>query len=455
MKLSRRNFLRGVLASSSLLLFNTSIYSETQKKSSKKLKIGIIGAGVSGLVASYKLNRAGMDSILFEAGASYGGRLKSNLTLSDFPIELGAEFIHGNHSSHYEIVKKSNASIFNSNQLDDFYFIGNDLKDETQLDNDETFQKVLSFLKRSIPKHTKDISVRDYLKSKKIQDEYHFLIEGLLSEQFGTDLSKISVKYLSKPYQNYFKDQIHFLQKNRSLLSVIEEVYASKFQKILFNFPVKKIDYSTDKVIISGDSDRSYEVDKVIVTVPISVLQSESIKFDPGLPGEILSSIGSIGMDQGMKFTLKFNERFWEKTTGKIVSPGLVPIYYPSGHFRSTSNNILMGSLSGKKYHDLIGSSSSPLPEILKDLDSIFGSNTASRKNTDGIFMDWGKEEYIRGVRSYPSQKENQSRALLSKPIDDKVYFSGEAVDNNGYFGTISGAINSALSAVDYILAKS
>ena len=57
-------------------------------------KVIIIGAGASGLAAAKILQRNNVDYLVLEASNRYGGRLKENKTLADFPIDLGAEWIH-------------------------------------------------------------------------------------------------------------------------------------------------------------------------------------------------------------------------------------------------------------------------------------------------------------------------------------------------------------------------
>ena len=57
-------------------------------------KVIIIGAGAAGLAAAKILQRNNIDYLILEASNRYGGRLKENKTLADFPIDLGAEWIH-------------------------------------------------------------------------------------------------------------------------------------------------------------------------------------------------------------------------------------------------------------------------------------------------------------------------------------------------------------------------
>lgn len=56
----------------------------------------IVGAGAAGLTAAYHLQNAGWDNVqILEATERIGGRVRKDETLADFPIDLGAEWIHG------------------------------------------------------------------------------------------------------------------------------------------------------------------------------------------------------------------------------------------------------------------------------------------------------------------------------------------------------------------------
>src|SRR5919201_1294251 len=61
-----------------------------------RIDVVVIGAGAAGLAAARDLSQAGLRLVVVEARPRIGGRI---LTLHDprapLPIELGAEFIHG------------------------------------------------------------------------------------------------------------------------------------------------------------------------------------------------------------------------------------------------------------------------------------------------------------------------------------------------------------------------
>lgn len=64
------------------------------KSDKNKYSVIIIGAGAAGIAAAYLLAKLDIDFIILEASNRYGGRLKDDTNFADFPIPLGAEWLH-------------------------------------------------------------------------------------------------------------------------------------------------------------------------------------------------------------------------------------------------------------------------------------------------------------------------------------------------------------------------
>ena len=71
----------------------------------------VVGAGAAGLSAAYLLQRAGVEVTILEASTEYGGRMRRDATWVDFPVPLGAEWLHTDPSVLDEIVDDDNVDI--------------------------------------------------------------------------------------------------------------------------------------------------------------------------------------------------------------------------------------------------------------------------------------------------------------------------------------------------------
>ncbi|WP_083629617.1 flavin monoamine oxidase family protein [Tenacibaculum agarivorans] len=81
-------------------------------KSSKfKGKVLIIGTGAAGLTAAYRLSQLGVDFQILEASSTYGGRMKTTNDFVDFPIPLGAEWLHIERSIFHEITNNPKVNL--------------------------------------------------------------------------------------------------------------------------------------------------------------------------------------------------------------------------------------------------------------------------------------------------------------------------------------------------------
>ena len=67
----------------------------------------VIGAGAAGLIAALEIALTGRKVCVIEAKEKSGGRINTVFNESNYPIELGAEFVHGDLPITMQILKKS------------------------------------------------------------------------------------------------------------------------------------------------------------------------------------------------------------------------------------------------------------------------------------------------------------------------------------------------------------
>ena len=71
-------------------------------------RIAVVGAGMAGLNAAYKLKQAGLTATIFEGANRTGGRMftATNLLADGLTTELGGEFIDSNHEEMLKLMKE-------------------------------------------------------------------------------------------------------------------------------------------------------------------------------------------------------------------------------------------------------------------------------------------------------------------------------------------------------------
>lgn len=87
--MTRRDF----LAMSALLGLGT-LASPNRLWAKSPSNVIIIGAGAAGLTAGYRLKQRGISFQILEASGTIGGRMKQNRGFADFPLSMGAEWLH-------------------------------------------------------------------------------------------------------------------------------------------------------------------------------------------------------------------------------------------------------------------------------------------------------------------------------------------------------------------------
>ena len=126
--MERRKFItQTTLLSIGGLLLPSAMLSSCRKKTlleeiSFEGKVIIIGAGAAGLYAGYVLKSKGIDFQILEAAPQYGGRLGKLTGFANFPIDIGAQWMHGKNSIVGDLIRKTNTAIALDESSEKYWF---------------------------------------------------------------------------------------------------------------------------------------------------------------------------------------------------------------------------------------------------------------------------------------------------------------------------------------------
>lgn len=355
-------------------------------------KVIIIGAGAAGLTAAYLLNRKGIEVSILEAKSTYGGRIESLKGFTDFTLPLGAEWLHTTEPVLEEIVDDASVNIEVETTAYDF--------------------------------------------------EVDYCLDAASGKKMNlTDmqLSENDLRFTNSSWIDFFEEYI---------LPGIQD-------KIKYEQIVEEIDY-TDDVIQVRTNKEVFRANRVIVTVPVTVLKSGDINFTPPLPKKKQDALEALDLYSGCKAFISFKEQFYP-TFVKIQDQGKGPTraYFDAAYGKGSKDHIL-GLVAVDEYAKPYLERKDPerIQFILQELDEIF-EGQASPNYIKHTFKNWSEDPFAKGTY-YPafSLKIYASIKAMAKPVDNKLFFAGDLYTDGESWSMVHVAARSAKTTVEALIGK-
>jgi monoamine oxidase len=238
------------------------------------------------------------------------------------------------------------------------------------------------------------------------------------------------------------------------------------------NMVVKRITWSPGTALIDAeeaDNPISFRARKVLVTVPLGVLQAPvdakaAIEFRPALPAEKLGALTGLEMGKVIRVVLSFRERFWNQIAPDgnrdNTLAGMSFLFSQDDYFPTWWTTmpdrvpIITGWAPFQSAERVTSGDTSPITRALQTLSGVLKVETEKLEVLldRGYFHDWQSDPYSLGAYSYAKAGGGDAPEILGRPMDNTVFFAGEATDILGNNGTVHGAIASGRRAAAEIL---
>ena len=418
----------------------------------------IVGGGAAGLMAAKLLSESGKKILLLEARAQLGGRIH---TIEDFsfPAEGGAEFIHGNLKTTFDLLK--DAGLKKVILQGKFCRVtnGNWSTEWEVIPHWELLIKKLNECKEDV---SVDIFLKKFFKAKKyvlLKKQFKNYIEGY----DAADTGKANIFAIRNEMNGEDGEQYRPVPDYAALIDFLKETLLKHKGIIKTNEPVKEIKKNTNIEVITPTE--KYICKKVIIAVPLSILQCR--KNNPNfisLPGKLIAytkAAKKIGNGGVIKFLLEFDESFWlDKEFLKernIAAPSYIftSEKIPTWWTQYPSNKpLLTGWIAGPHSHTMKNYSEKKFKMLLlKSLSSLFDLTIEQleKRLLNYRIMNWIKEPHILGGYSYSTLHTEAARAFLNQPYENAFYFAGEYLLKDSS-STVDAALESGKEVVAQIL---
>jgi len=412
----------------------------------------IIGGGIAGLTAARHLTEAGQRITLLEAHDRLGGRIYTQHT-PQFPVELGAEFVHGRAQEILGLAAEAAAPIVPVQGT-----FRRRIRGQWQ-DSGRLMAKVDQLLAK-LPADEPDQSFQYYLDRSGMDEEVKQQALRYVEGFHAADPSLISARSLRR--DSLAEEAIDGDHQYRittgydSLVQGVIDRIPRERCEIVMNAAVSQIVWRPGQVVARA-STTEYQAPRAIVTLPLGVLKSNSVIFSPALP-EKQNAISFLAMGPVIRVSLCFHEKFWERNPQMADLSFLFtddpefptwwtsnPLPYPILTGWAAGPNA--GAHAGRSKEEIIRSAVQALVQILEV------SESDLRAQMTGSFMhDWQADPFSRGAYSYAAVGGMDAADTLAKPVANTLYFAGEATNGDGYNGTVHGAIATGMRAARELL---
>jgi monoamine oxidase len=402
-------------------------------------------------MAARDLIRAGRRVVILEASGRKGGRiLTRHDPLAGVPVELGAEFVHGDAPLTTQLLDEA--------RLTTVPVLGEQFRsDEGELSpQDEIWERMRRVFRYMNAERKEDRSFQEFLDTRpggRALARERELAHGFVQGFNGAHTSLISEKSIAQQ-----GDPTEGASDARRILegygALIDHLSSETNTRIRFGAAVRRVLWDSEGVRISDSRGRTYRARLAVFTTPLPTLHDESIQFEPDLPG-VRKAARQLMMGQVTRVSVIVRERFWESRAEQLSF-----VHSPSRPFnvwwtQYPLNASVITGWSGGPPSIEMSQRGDVENTALSELARVFG---VSRRRLDSLVeavhtRDWGSDRNIRGAYSYAGVGGTMAPRTLARPVGNVLFFAGEATDS-GSSGTVEGALASGRRAAKQVLVR-
>ncbi|KAG8133359.1 putative Lysine-specific histone demethylase 1B protein [Naja naja] len=435
----------------------------------------VVGAGPAGLAAARQLQNFGIKVLVLEAKDRIGGRVWDDKTFKGIIVGKGAQIVNGCINNPIALMcEQLGIKMHKIGEKCDLIQEGGRITDPA-IDKrmDFHFNSILDVVAnwRKDKSQHHDIPLGD-----KIQEIYKVFIQesGIqfneleekvlqfhvsnLEYACGSNLHEVSAR--SWDHNEFFAQ----FAGDHTLLSSGYSALTEKLAEgldIRLNVPVCSVDYSGEQVKVTTKDGTLWTAQKVLIAVPLTILQKPAIQFNPALSDRKMKAINSLGAGVIEKIALQFPYRFWEsKIQGADyfghIPPnsskrGLFSVFYDMDPQRKCS--VLMSVITGDAVRTIRKLDDK---EVLQQCMTVLRELFKEQEVPDPVkyfITRWSKDPWIQMAYSFvKTGGSGEAYDILAEEIQGKIFFAGEAT-NRHFPQTVTGAYLSGVREASKISA--
>jgi monoamine oxidase len=404
----------------------------------------IIGAGVAGLSAAKELSRLGLTYTVVEGSHRIGGRAYSEEIAPGVWFDLGCAWLVGGATNPFVSIADELGITLDKDNSDMFKGENHGFQQNGQPLNEDQRAACLSFHGDSYEaisaaaKQGQDVAVSDVVD---IDNKFAAPFLCSVASAWGKDIDLVSTADFASATGELGFQALHGY--GNLIAAWGEDVVVS------LNTRVERIDWSGHGVTVEMPKG-SIAGRTVLNTVSTGILASGEILFTPRLPDWKTEAINGLPMGTENKIGVYFDTdvfgadgrghySIWNddgiaaKVDASVMGLNTAAVFVGGRH------GIWLEKQGQQACHDF----------AVDRIADIFGHDIRKHVNRS-IVTAWSTEPWTRGSWACALPGQAHQRANLQRPVDERLFFAGEATVYGGQ-GTCHGAYQSGIRAAKEI----
>ncbi len=396
----------------------------------------VIGGGSAGVAAASRLKAAGLSGLLLEAGDRLGGRAHTVTPAPGITVDLGCSWLHSARQNEWAAIAPTLGFTVDSS---DAPWMRPAIDLNFPLADQKAYRKVFQAFEDRMEQAAEgplDVRAADLIRPE--ERRWAPLLNAFSGYYNGASFDHISVKDYAA-YQPT-EDNWRVREGYGALIAAFAGPLAARLRT-----PVNVIRHDGPRLSVETDVG-AIEARAVIVCVSTTVLAEEGLRFDPPLQAKREAAhalpLGHV-----------------EKAFIRLLTPDEFPIEHrlhgrtdtadtASYGFRPLGTPVVEAFFGGDVAGRLAAEGTGALTVFaIDELVAVFGSDLRGRL-APAAESGWSVDPLIRGAYSHARVGQAGARARLAEPVDDRLFFAGEACSPHA-FSTAHGAYETGVSAAE------
>jgi monoamine oxidase len=405
----------------------------------------IIGAGAAGIAAAHAARDAGLRAIVVEAQDRVGGRAFTDYESFSHPFDHGCQWLHAAGINPLRPIADRLGFRYRRGEIDYRIHDGAWWLNDT-ISAEYGAMYAATYARMAVEGEAgHDVAAETCIDP---TSRWAQLFRQSFAPYISADPKDASVFNVSR-FNDTSEDWPVEDGMGAMIKALSEEV--RRQVEIRLSCPVKSIDWGDNQVMV-GTLDGMLFADTCLITVSTAVLAGERVKFFPLLPDWKLDAIAKVPMGYAEKIAFEFTGDPFAGLPTNFATMDWPSAPTGAFHVHPFDRPMATLYLGGTQCRDLaLAGEESLIAEARSALSRMFGA---------GVLKDirrtkatrWTVDPCIGGAYSVLVPGGGEARAALARPLDDKLFFAGEATSPDA-FATAHGAWQSGIDAVKQIRA--